>query len=522
MKKILRRLAAVAAVVRLAAAAPLPGQLMLDPENPHALIRQGGGHVFICGPGDPEDFLYRGTRAADGTRRGDQVALIEKLARHGGNSIYMQAVRTHGGDAKNDQTHNPFIDSDPAKGVDARILEQWEQWFTLMDRHEILIYFEFYDDSARIWNTGDTVGAAEKAFFETIVRRFSHHRNLMWVIGEESDERYTSSRVRALAEVIRAADEHGHIIGDHHLSGATFRAWAPGSALGHFSMQLNVKPEAVHAGAVQARATAANRYQVVYAENTATPKDDDGMRRFAWAAATAGIMPMILQMDIAGTSEAALAQCRTLQRFFEATDYFRLWPHDELATGATRYVLAEPGRSYIAYADGPGELGVRGLPPGKYRIHWVDCRTGESVMREDRLEAGFERWARPASIGDECAAWIHFPEVKPAPAKSRADPTAQPVAKSAANRAPAVADRTVRVRGGAGAEVQLRFEDDDGPGPYAYTIVELPKHGQLSGSDNDRVYTPAAGFVGSDSFAWRVHDGVAESAVARMRLQVEK
>src|SRR5688572_13904325 len=124
-----------------ARAQPLPGQIVIDPEHPQWLKRQGGGHVFICGPGDPEGFLYRGTRRPDGTRDGDQAELIEKLIRHGGNSIYMQAVRTHGGDAKPDTTHNPFVDSDPAKGIDQRILDQWETWFRRMDENGILIYF---------------------------------------------------------------------------------------------------------------------------------------------------------------------------------------------------------------------------------------------------------------------------------------------------------------------------------------------------------------------------------------------
>ncbi len=34
---------------------PLPGQIVVDPDDPRRLMRHGGGHVFICGPGDPED-----------------------------------------------------------------------------------------------------------------------------------------------------------------------------------------------------------------------------------------------------------------------------------------------------------------------------------------------------------------------------------------------------------------------------------------------------------------------------------
>ncbi len=219
---------------RESSAKPLLGQIIIDPEHPQWLKRHGGKHVFICGPGDPEDFLYVGKRNPDGTRDGDQVQRIQKLIEHGGNCIYMHIVRTHGGDAKADKTQNPFVDSDPAKGLDEDILKQWQEWFTLMDRHDILIYLFFYDDSARIWNTGDRVGPEEKAFLETIVKKFKHHKNLIWVVGEESEERYSHERVRAIAEVIKNADEHGHLIGTHHLSGTTFKAWQAGSALNHF------------------------------------------------------------------------------------------------------------------------------------------------------------------------------------------------------------------------------------------------------------------------------------------------
>ncbi len=91
----------------------------------------------MCGPGDPEDFLYRGARNSDGTRFGDQMELINKLAGTGANSIYFQIIRSHGGQGNPD--HNPFIDSDPNLGLDQEILDQWETWFTAMEEAGILI-----------------------------------------------------------------------------------------------------------------------------------------------------------------------------------------------------------------------------------------------------------------------------------------------------------------------------------------------------------------------------------------------
>ncbi|MGH7955405.1 MAG: Ig-like domain-containing protein, partial [Opitutaceae bacterium] len=396
-----------------AAIGPQPGQIVIDPQHPQWLMRQGGKHVFICGPGDPESFLYIGKCRPDGTRDGDQAERIKKLVEHGGNCIYMQIVRSHGGDARQNgdpewARQNPFVDGDPGKGLDEDILNQWEGWFTLMDRHEILIYLFIYDDSARIWDTGDVVGPEEKTFVETIVRKFKHHKNLIWVVGEESEERYSTARVQAIAEIIKKADDHGHIIGNHHLSGTTFKAWEADGALNHFSMQLGKPNEAAHAGAIEALAKAAGRYQIIYSENTSTETNVTEWRRYAWSIATAGMMPMMMRMDIASTPVEILQQFRHLQRFFEATEFWKMSSHDELKSEGTKYVLADAGRSYIAYADAPaGSLGLKNLPAGRYVVTWLDCVTGKKVATEATVaRAGDHSFAKPSQIGAECAVAI--------------------------------------------------------------------------------------------------------------------
>jgi len=386
---------------------PLPGQIIIDPDYPQWLKRHGGKNVFICGPGDPEDFLYLGKRNANGTRDGDQMQRIKKLVEHGGNCIYMQIVRSHGGDAKKDFTQNPFIDSDPAKGVDDRILKQWEEWFTLMDRHDILIYLFFYDDGARVWNTGDQVGPDEKKFLETIVRRFKHHKNLIWIVGEESEERYSTKRVQAIAEVIKSADDHGHIIGNHHQSSTTFKAWQPGGAITHFAMQLSETDDTAHRGSIEALKKSAGRYQIIYSESTAMRTDSDGMRKHAWAVAMAGLMPMLLKMDIADTPVETLKQCRYLQSFFECTDFWMMTSRDELKHADTKYVLANSKRSYIAYGDSvAGKLGIKDFLKGEYAITWIDCRSGQIKDVEYRALGGDATFDKPKDIGSECAAWI--------------------------------------------------------------------------------------------------------------------
>ena len=159
---------------------PAPGQLVVHPANPRWLVRYdpGGKHkpFFMCGPGDPEGFLYRGKLRPDGTRDGDQLKLIKKLKGTGANCIYLMAVRSHGGDG--DKTENPFIDNDPKKGLNPKVLDQWDGWFAEMDKAGIVIFFFFYDDSARIWKTGDAVGMGEQRFIHDLVKRPSVSRPL--------------------------------------------------------------------------------------------------------------------------------------------------------------------------------------------------------------------------------------------------------------------------------------------------------------------------------------------------------
>lgn len=220
---------------------PLDGQIIVDPENPRWLKRHRGAPLFLCALGDPEGFLYRGKRNPDGTRDGDQMSTIRKIARHGGNGLYMIAVRTHGGDAWKDKRdspevwpddwHNPWNGQDPSQGFNEALLAQWETWFTEMDRRGIIIYFFFFDDAIDLakrfgWalDSQGRLHPDEKMFIQALVNRFQHHRNLVWCVMEEGQEIGTDWKrhVSAIAEAIREADDHGHVIAAHQLGGNVF------------------------------------------------------------------------------------------------------------------------------------------------------------------------------------------------------------------------------------------------------------------------------------------------------------
>ena len=58
------------------------------------------------------------------------------------------------------------------------------------------------------------------------------------------------------------------------------------------------------------------------------------------------------------------------------------------------------------------------------------------------------------------------------------------------------------------------------PNPLTYTIVSGPSHGQLSGSDANRTYTPDLNYFGPDSFTFKVNDGANDSNTSTVSITV--
>ncbi len=398
--------AALAALVGAVKPGPMHGQVTVDPEHPQWLRRHGVGPFFMCGPGDPEGFLYRGELRADGTRDGDQMALIGRLAATGANCVYMMAVRSHGGDG--DATENPFAGHDPARGVSETVAAQWEGWFRALDDAGITIVLFIYDDSARIWDTGDEVGEDEARFLRTLVNRFEHHRNLIWCVAEEYQERYSPARVSAIAATIAAADDHRHPIAVHKLHGLDFAEFADDPNIDQFAIQYNVPTASeLHEGLLRAWSDAGGRHNLNLAEGADFGTGAE-LRRKLWACAMAGAYVMVLGMDIESTPTADLEACGHLTRFLEATPLSELAPHDELACGDSEYVLAAPGRAWVAWSGRrAGEMGVRGLPAGSYALRWLDCVRGAIVEQAEVAVAGGDTtWSAPVGIGSETALYV--------------------------------------------------------------------------------------------------------------------
>jgi hypothetical protein len=243
---------------------------------------------------------------------------------------------------------NPFVNSDVNGLLDEDILNQWETWFTAMDTNGIVAFFMFYDDYSNPFGSDLVNGqlpSQEAYMIDTIVNRFEHHKNLIWIVSEEYQKALTTARVSKIAERIKTADDYDHPVGTHQLPSTTF----------NFT-------------------------------GSTTPQTGTALRQKCWAAAMGGAYSMWLWMDIASTPVSDLQICGRVVSFMESTKFYEAWPYDSLARGSTSYVLADPGNVYIVYGTSGTSLGVNILA-GKYRVKWYDpsstvSRVGGLVINE--------------------------------------------------------------------------------------------------------------------------------------------
>jgi hypothetical protein len=110
----------------------------------------------------------------------------------------------------------------------------------------------------------------------------------------------------------------------------------------------------------------------------------------------------------AASDENTLNDDGRINTFMEQTDFHKMKPRDELAAGSTKWLLANPGKSYIAYTyDYSGPMGVRGMTAGTYDLKWFDTTDGDMVIQAPvSVPFGNVTWTKPDSMGGELALYI--------------------------------------------------------------------------------------------------------------------
>jgi hypothetical protein len=302
-----------------------------------------------------------------------------------------------------------------------------------MDQNNIVIYFFIYDDAIDVakqfgWSLDENgeLHPKEKKFIQMLVNHFKHHGNLIWCVMEEGQEIGESWRqhISKIAEAINEADEYHHIIASHQLSGNVF-FHKDDPFISQFAIQTNKEQvettESLHQWLLKACEKAEGQYSLVMSEdwvqgNRSVPNSDRmEIRQRNWAAAMSDAYSMVLGMDVINTPEPWLNDCRVLQKFFESTTFNQMQPDDSLAFGETKYVLANKNFDYLLYSrNAKTNLGVCGLPKGKYTLSWLDCITGKKqVLEEISEETNDCKWLKPNDFGNEIALFVFRNDKRP-------------------------------------------------------------------------------------------------------------
>ncbi|MCX8038673.1 MAG: hypothetical protein N3D11_16790 [Candidatus Sumerlaeia bacterium] len=417
--------------------AAMPGQIIVDPSNPRWLKKNGGPRLFLFGAGNPEEFFFFGTRQPDGTRRGgNQETMIKRLVGTGANTFHVLAMRDsrynlEPGNGAPDC--NPFENADISGKLDEDILQQWEGWLTALEAADINVVFTFYNDfddyeDKAGWklDAAGNLHPQEKYFIETLVKRFKHHKNLIWAIEESANKlsRAKQARLKKVAELVAAADNFHHPIAqmfqilyydevhpdkvspeDYLNSPVKMMTW------GHYATPQKGLPttEQYYKELVGHWREAAGRYVLLNTEVDKHPNAGAQSRLYCWTSAMANFYTMVNshRPDKPNVPRETYLDDGRIRAFMEQTDFHRMATATELKFAGTLYVLANAPDSYIAYSNkASAKLGVRNLAAGTYLLRWFDTTNGRTVEQAVAVPGGDVAWDKPADFGEEVALYI--------------------------------------------------------------------------------------------------------------------
>lgn len=469
----------------------------LQAVNQHYLAFADGTYWLKGGSDEPEDFLAPGQTVGFASK----AAAIDYLAANGVNSMYIM-LHNVGGDRNNVW---PWVGSTESEArnndthFDISKLAEWEAIFSYIQDKGIVLHLVLEDDSG--WT-----GFDRPLYYREMVARFGHHNGLYWNISEEYNENYSASDVRLFAEHLSMLDAYDRPLTVHH-QGDTGN-WEPfvGNAdfdLTSFQTARETQNDLAVAWFELANMTIPTLV-LSFDETGRVDSGDRGIaRQIVWSVYLGGANYEMLTAPLSdyrdfGEHFADMHRART---FIESLPFYRMQPVNGLIAGGDGYLFARPGLVYAAYLPAGGQIAIDLSTTGSiFDVEWFNPRSG-GTQAAGETSGGATRSFTAPDNGD----WVLL--------LNRI---------SGGNLEPFAVNGAVRAGADAETSISLTYFDEDGPGPFTFTVIDGPEHGSLTGSGATRTYQPDAGFTGTDSFTWRVHDGLAASNVATIVLHVDE
>ena len=415
----------------------LPGQIIVAGDPPGYLKYNGiEGPAFLCGPDNPETFVYDESRIYHTRRDSGQVEMIRVMEETGVNAFHfiMWKMQKSNMKGEGDDKHNPFIDNDPDKALDTAVLNRWDNWLGMFEQAGITVQLDFYDDATDVELIGWTLDEKgnlnpnEHRYITGIVERFKHHKNIIWGI-EESLNKPPRSRVthfKKIARVIAETDNHNHPIhagfvvlndpeGDDPENPATPDDYRDDPNIDIVSW-LHIHNhgddlEGQYQEYLKYYLRDSRDFIVMTNETFRHPTNgSSNSRKYVWACVMAGLHKLVPSHRPNNPKHKVhLYEDGFASSFMEQTDFHTMRPRNDLAAGSTKWVLANPAKSYILYTyDYTGDMGAMGIAKGTYDLLWLDTETGETVKERSRsfVKGGEVLWKKPATVSNEVALYL--------------------------------------------------------------------------------------------------------------------
>jgi hypothetical protein len=149
------------------------------------------------------------------------------------------------------------------------------------------------------------------------------------------------------------------------------------------------------------------RFIMMKNETEKFPRTQPQSRIYQWSSVMTGQHSMESGHDVLRRGNLLDADGH-VARFMEQTDFHTMRPSDSRARLSTKWVLASPENSCIAYTYAyDGAMAVAGLAAGTYKVMWLDTVSGQIVTQDNVAFAGGEAgWQKPAGFGNEVALYL--------------------------------------------------------------------------------------------------------------------
>jgi chitodextrinase len=204
-------------------------------------------------------------------------------------------------------------------------------------------------------------------------------------------------------------------------------------------------------------------------------------------------------------------------------------PYDHDALGRVRATWTRGAYEYLAASGdaqaptAPTGLGATAVSRTRIDLSWTASIddvgvTGYRVFR-DGTQVGSPAGTAFSDTGLSPATAYSYAVKAIDAAGNLSAASAGATATTRADQVPVASAQSVATTQGVAKAITLVATDADGDA-LSYAIVAAPQHGTLSGSGASRTYTPAGGYSGSDSFAFKANDGIADSNTATVGITV--